>query len=117
MTRLAITLLALGLLGASCQHPQRQPLPEAETREYRSCETDADCEYANNGCCDCSNGGEDIAINRAKKPEFRARFTCDQPCSTRGPLCGGGRVSCEQHLCTYTPPSPDQRSAEPPATP
>lgn len=79
------------------------PLPEPETRAYRACTHADECEYVTNGCCDCNNGGADLAVRRDMKAEFRKRFVCDQPCTVVGPLCGQGTVSCEQGLCTYTP--------------
>jgi hypothetical protein len=77
------------------------PMPEQLTLEYRACDTDADCVLALNGCCDCANGGHDIAVNRAKLGDFVARFQCASGCTERGGKCGDGTIACKNELCTY----------------
>jgi hypothetical protein len=77
-------------------------MPEADSLAYRSCNTADDCVYVNNGCCDCVNGGEDIAVNKAKKAEFEARFQClPSYCTEVGGKCGRGEVTCEEHVCRF----------------
>ena len=82
------------------------PLPDSETLKYRNCTSDLDCIYAQNGCCDCANGGADIAINLNKLTEFRESLNCGSgvACSMVGavPPCGSGTVSCKSGLCEYT---------------
>ena len=94
------------LAGASCNRGHQGPMPEAETRTYRACTSDADCVYTHNGCCDCVNGGQDLAVNRAQHDAFRAKFACAAVgCTEMAGDCGQGRVSCEQNVCTYHRPS------------
>ncbi len=86
------------------------PLPEPATREYRDCQEDADCVFANNGCCDCANGGEEIAVSTARLADFEARFDCEGVACTemaRSPACGCGIASCVEGLCTYSLEGPD----------
>ncbi len=85
-----------------------QPLADEETRDYRGCEADDDCVYVNNGCCDCVNGGRDLAIHRDRVEEFRALFQCSGRCTMVGQLvpCGSGKVSCQHGLCVYERPPP-----------
>lgn len=105
----ASLLFALALLAACSSKYERdrgprrvtQPLQAHLTTEYRACTTDADCVLALNGCCDCANGGEDIAINREQYKAFRARFSCTNPCTEMGGDCGHGSVACEDGLCEY----------------
>ena len=82
------------------------PMSEADTLKYRTCTSDSDCIYAQNGCCDCANGGADIAINLNKLTEFRESLNCGSgvACSMVGavPPCGSGTVSCKSGLCEYT---------------
>jgi hypothetical protein len=80
------------------------PMPEQLTLEYRSCEVDTDCVLALNGCCDCANGGHDIAVSRAKLPEFNARFECASGCTERAGNCRDGTIACKSTLCTYSKP-------------
>jgi hypothetical protein len=80
------------------------PMPEQLTLEYRTCETDADCGLALNGCCDCANGGHDIAVSRTKLVAFNARFQCGSGCTERGGQCGDGTIACKDKLCTYSKP-------------
>ena len=116
-----VSLATAVILGAACA-PSRNPsvdptsaserhdklsAPMAEhlTREYRACSTDGDCVVALNGCCDCANGGQDIAVRRDKAAAFRARFQCSGACTEMGGDCGRGTARCEQRLCTYREPS------------
>jgi hypothetical protein len=78
-----------------------EPLPDDLTLEYRACETDADCVLALNGCCDCANGGRDIAVSRARLTDFTARFRCSGACTERAGDCGRGTISCLNKLCTF----------------
>jgi len=82
--------------GPSFSRPMAEPL----TREYRACTIDTDCVLAQNGCCDCANGGEDIAIYRDQVAAFTARFEC-HGCTEIGGDCGRGAITCENKLCTY----------------
>jgi hypothetical protein len=78
------------------------PLPEPRTHAYRECSVDADCVYTYNGCCDCMNGGTDIAVRRDQLEAFRGQFQCGgQGCTEMGGECGTGTVACEQGLCVY----------------
>ena len=110
--------LAIGLLGcsacASCRGKTVDPTNENEgrgkltspmdeqlTRKYRACSVDADCVLALNGCCDCANGGEDIAVSGARAAAFQASFACSRACTEMGGDCGRGTVQCENQICTY----------------
>lgn len=77
------------------------PMPDHLTLEYRACEIDTDCVPALNGCCDCANGGRDIAVNRARASDFTARFLCPGACTERAGDCGNGTISCQNKLCTF----------------
>jgi len=79
-------------------------LSDTETLPYKNCAVDSDCIYTTNGCCDCANGGEDIAINKSKLSDFEALFNCSGACTMIGavPPCGSGTVSCQSGLCVYT---------------
>jgi len=82
------------------------PLPRFELRQFRYCGSDSDCIKANNGCCDCANGGQDVAINKQRLSEFRGKFDCmDVTCTEvkTTPPCASGVVSCVNHLCEYVP--------------
>lgn len=84
--------------------PLRKPMPASELDAYRGCERDDDCVWVTNGCCDCANGGVEIAIAGAQKTAFQSRFDCGNlPCTSRGreTECGTGRVACENALCVF----------------
>lgn len=95
------------LAGVGCGRSEsaaKGPLPQSALDEYRHCESDEQCTWVNNGCCDCANGGEDVAVAVDKKDEFRARFDCSNtPCTLRGavPACGTGTAVCEAGLCVF----------------
>lgn len=79
-----------------------------ELGKYQYCGQDSDCVLANNGCCDCANGGEDVAVNKLRLEEFRARFNCmDVVCTMLAtePPCGSGVVACIEHRCRYVAPT------------
>lgn len=86
-----------------------KPLTAFELGRYQYCGADADCVLAQNGCCDCANGGEDVAVNKERLAAFRARFDCLYVnCANKEvfPACGTGVVSCVNHKCKYFPDSP-----------
>jgi hypothetical protein len=101
---LLIGLLA-GAACAPCRAPNADklsaPMEERLTREYRACAVDADCVVVLNGCCDCANGGQDIAVNREEAAAFEARFHCTGECNEMAGDCGQGTARCEDQLCTY----------------
>jgi len=104
--RLTTSVFALALaLAAGCSGGTDHPLPEEDTLDYRDCTADSDCVYVTNGCCDCANGGKDLAVNKSKVADFGAEFDCSGRCTLMGmdPPCGSGTVKCEKNLCTYTP--------------
>jgi hypothetical protein len=79
-------------------------MPAAELAPYQACARDADCIFATNGCCDCANGGVEVAIACDQKAAFEARFDCNNlPCTERGREieCGTGTVACENTLCVF----------------
>ncbi len=83
---------------------QTQPLSDFELGRYQYCGSDRDCVAANNGCCDCANGGADVAVNRERLAAFEARFDCLYvSCTEKGamPPCGSGIISCVNHKCVY----------------
>ena len=85
------------------------PLSAALTREYQACKVDDDCVYTRNGCCDCANGGEAIAVARTELDRFRSQFACDDVlCTMMGaePPCDAGKATCEEGLCRYQPATP-----------
>lgn len=97
-------LVCAGLVfGAGCGgEGLREPMPEARTLGYRACERDDQCVYTHNGCCDCMNGGTDLAVRREKLSAFRAQFSCaGAGCTEMGGTCGEGSVTCERGLCVY----------------
>jgi hypothetical protein len=81
------------------------PMSDSETLQYRGCAQDLDCIYVQNGCCDCANGGEDIAVEVTKLTEFMEKFDCTNVACTMiaaTPACGTGTVACKTGLCEYT---------------
>ena len=97
-------ILATSLFSSCISNEANSLLTDAEMILYRTCSIDSDCVYANNGCCDCATGGQDVAINKTKLAEFEALFNCaDVACTMIGasPACGSGTVSCNIGLCEY----------------
>ena len=83
----------------------------SELESYQACGSDEDCIWITNGCCDCANGGVEVAIARTKKSAFEARFDCSNlPCTSRGREveCGTGTVACQNALCVFRGPEHSQ---------
>ena len=86
-----------------------QPLSAFDLGKYQYCGSDKDCVLAQNGCCDCANGGQDIAINRERVSAFQSRFDClHVNCTEKAsdPACASGVVSCINHKCRYISDEP-----------
>ena len=94
-------------------HGLTKPLSDFELARYQYCGSDKDCMVAQNGCCDCANGGEDVAVNKERFDAFRARFDCLYVnCGDKEavPACTSGVVSCVNHKCLYVGDGPpDER--------
>ncbi|HQH28156.1 MAG TPA: hypothetical protein PLP17_12220 [Oligoflexia bacterium] len=81
-----------------------KPLDDFELARYQYCGTDKDCVVSINGCCDCANGGIEVAVNKERRDDFRKRFDCLYfECSHKpaNPPCANGVVSCVNHKCRY----------------
>lgn len=80
-----------------------KPLSDLELSAFQYCGADKDCVKAVNGCCDCVNGGVDVAVNKEKLSDFQNRFDCNSTSceNTNNQHCGTGVVSCVEHKCQY----------------
>ena len=81
------------------------PISEEDLYRFRYCGSDSDCIAVVNGCCDCANGGQEVAIAKSSLGEFKALFDCNQvSCGQRYPTpeCRQGYVSCLKNRCTFT---------------
>lgn len=81
---------------------KEDPLSKEALLEYQTCQINEDCVYAQNGSCDCNNGGEATAINRQKSLEFKLLFK-EIPCTLKGgPWCPKGIATCVKNRCLWT---------------
>lgn len=81
-----------------------KPLPAAEVKQYQACHHTADCVRVDNGCCDCANGGDTIAIHRKHEKTFRAFFKCDKtPCTQKAGDCTFQEPVCKNGFCELGP--------------
>ena len=83
------------------------PLSSDKLSEFQSCAVDSDCVVAQNGCCDCANGGQDVAVNKDELDDFQSSFNCAAVlCTALGaiPPCGSGTTKCDLGKCTFIPP-------------
>jgi len=91
-------------------------IDDFELAKYQYCGADSDCTVSTNGCCDCANGGVEVAVNKSRLEAFRDRFDCLHIECTQviaNPPCANGVVSCINHRCQYF----DDRPAPSAATP
>ena len=89
---------------ASRKRGPAEALGEFALAKYQYCGRDADCTVAKNGCCDCANGGEEVAINKERREAFRKNFECLYvSCGEVVPTepCRSAVVSCVDHRCRY----------------
>jgi hypothetical protein len=106
MTKLALLpTLLLSLYGCAGAPPREQPLSGENLKQYQACHHTGDCVRVNNGCCDCANGGDTVAIHRKFEKEFRDLFPCrDVACTQKAGDCKFHEPSCEAGLCKLGPP-------------
>lgn len=79
-------------------------IDDFELAKYQYCGNDSDCTVAVNGCCDCVNGGIEVAVNKERVEAFHERFDCLHVECTQNvanPPCANGVVSCINHRCQY----------------
>jgi len=84
----------------------RNALPVAPRilRSFQACQSDNDCMFVNNGCCDCANGGQETSIRRDLLGKFNDLFLCNNViCTEKGriPPCGTGTTQCQRNLCVF----------------
>ncbi len=83
-----------------------KPIDSDRLLSYQSgCSNANDCTYANNGACDCANGGIETAVMKAKYEEFVGLFKKNVACTERAkvPPCGTGTTSCIDSRCNFEP--------------
>jgi hypothetical protein len=76
-------------------------LSGTDLAKYQNCKVDDDCVYAQNGSCDCNNGGMGVAVNKTLLTEFRKNFEATTCTVVQGASCTDGLPRCEQNKCLY----------------
>jgi len=80
------------------------PVTSDILQSFQQCKSDKDCMFANNGCCDCANGGQEVSIRRDLLGAFNDLFLCNNVICTgkgREPPCGTGENRCEKNQCVF----------------
>lgn len=96
--------LVLALCCAACAQVPVPPLPENELRALQACRSAGECVRVVNGCCDCANGGETVAVHRKFEATLRARFDCAKTlCAGKVGDCQFREPECVRGLCTLGP--------------
>ncbi len=107
MRRLMIQALILLLTFTSpslAEGRRSAPLPASKYKKHQFCRHTADCVRVDNGCCDCANGGDTIAIHRKFEAKFRAQFKCDGiACPQKAGDCGFREPECKDNVCVLGP--------------
>ena len=96
-----VRIFAILFLVAGCSTPPvwgTKPLPRESIRQYQECTDTSECIRVDNGCCNCANGGDTVAIHRKFEKEFRDHFNCQEvicpqragDCMFREPICRNG---------------------------
>lgn len=78
------------------------PLEEFDLARYQYCGKDSDCVLTVNGCCDCEQGGQQVAVNQQRLEDFRKNFECLYVSCGEGQAdnrCANAVVSCVDHRC------------------
>jgi len=70
---------------------------------WMQCEKDNDCVETKINCCDCYQGGEQVAINRKYFDTWYSLLNknCDQEECLDVDNCTEGKISCQNHLCRF----------------
>ena len=79
-------------------------LSDQKLLEYQYCGKDSDCMEVINGCCQCLQGDEYVAIAKNRYLDFKKNFVCENvscPKEDTYKNCEEGLVSCINHRCTY----------------
>lgn len=86
-----LPFFAILFLLVGCVQPQPQPLindvllpPGTPLESLQNCWSDSDCQLVQWGCCSCSMGGSNIAINSAYVGYYRETYVSN--CEVRGCL-------------------------------
>lgn len=72
--------------------------------EWKTCTVNDDCLETQAGCCSCSNGGEQTAINKSYLANWEGEINAAcQPsdCAAIVPSCKAGSVFCENGNCVF----------------
>lgn len=80
------------------------PLNDFDLARYQYCGKDSDCVATMNSCCDCANGGAEVAVNKDRLADFQKNFDCLHiACTEKAPAvpCLSGVVTCLEHRCKY----------------
>jgi len=107
MRKVFIIAIVLSFFAAQAsaqpESPRTEPYSESELNKFQYCGSDDDCIALSNGCCDCAQGGQFVAINKERQPDFGGNFNCiDFVCPKPDrSLCMKGVVSCVEHKCRY----------------
>jgi len=98
-----LLLIAIPNIVVADSKTTSKPIDAFELGKYQYCGKDSDCVVAVNGCCDCVNGAEDVAVNKGHYDSFRTRFRClSMLCpELDNTKCAKGVVSCIEHKCNY----------------
>ncbi len=90
-----------------------------ELQKFQICQLDEECVYAQNGSCDCNNGGKATSVNKANLSVFQNQFKKYVPCTKRGgPWCEDGVASCDKNKCSWDLNPPKSSNSDPnPMTP
>lgn len=77
-------------------------------QDFRVCATDSECVKVQAGCCPCSMGGHDTAINASSLDEWSDYLGCDPMTACPAVyLCDDTVPACLNGACTLVPPADD----------
>lgn len=100
-----MSLSSLGFAEEKSRPSGKEMLPKADLRKFQACDHDSDCVRATNGCCDCANGGEMIAVHRKHEKAVRDLFPCKGVlCTEKAGECMHWLPVCAKGLCDVVPP-------------
>lgn len=97
-----LSLFAIAIMGPS----ENCSGEDSNARSQVACDVDSDCEFVNDGCCGCFQGGKRRAINYASVPLYNksqdaecAETFCIQVISNDLSCASDAKPVCEEGKC------------------
>lgn len=102
--RVLFLFLLLALAAPEAHAARTKPFTAEELKQFQKCEDTTHCIRVTNGCCDCANGGDTTAVDRAFDKKFETLFSCEKTiCTQKAGDCNFREPECVNGYCQLGP--------------